>query len=191
MDCMMRAVPVALLLCALCWSQQDAPKKPLPPKNPPPPRSEPAPENEGEYSSSRDNIIDLSPPKNDAKEHPDSREAVEETTGEVQEFHPYDPHRAEKNIEVGDFYLKRKNYRAAEDRYREALLYKPNDAIATFRLAQCLEKKGELQEARETYAAYLKILPNGPFAVESRAAIDRLKEKSADANPAGKGPPRK
>jgi tetratricopeptide (TPR) repeat protein len=188
---MIRAVLVALLLCLSLWAQQEAPKKQLPPKNPPPPRSEPTPQGEGEYSSSRDSIIDLSPPKNDVKEHPDSREAVEETTGEVQEFHPYDPHRAEKNIEVGDFYLKRKNYRAAEDRYREALLYKPNDAIATFHLAQCLEKRGEADEASETYAAYLKILPNGPFAEESRAGIDRLKGKSADVSPQSDGTPKK
>src|SRR6059058_4482209 len=45
-----------------------------------------------------------------------------------------------KDVEVGDFYFKRKNYRAAADRYQEALIYKPNDALVNFRAAQCLEK---------------------------------------------------
>ena len=50
------------------------------------------------------------------------------------------PHKAAKDIEVGDFYFKKKNYAAAESRYREALYYKDNDAIATYHLALCLEK---------------------------------------------------
>ena len=50
-------------------------------------------------------------------------------SGGITELHSWDPHKAAKNVEVGDFYFKRKNYRAAEDRYREALRYKDNDAI--------------------------------------------------------------
>ena len=80
-------------------------------------------------------------------------------------------------MEVGDYYMKRKNYRAAESRYREALEYKPNDAIATFRLAVVLEKTGELEEARQSYQEYLKILPQGPFAAEAKKALERLKPK--------------
>jgi Flp pilus assembly protein TadD len=78
-------------------------------------------------------------------------------------------------VEVGDFYFKRKNYRAAEDRYREALRYKDNDAIATIRLAVCLEKLGILDDARAEYESYLRILPHGPQAAEAQKAIDRLK----------------
>ena len=48
--------------------------------------------------------------------------ADDSAPGDVQEFHPYDPHRASKDIEVGDFYFKKKNYGAALERYREALL---------------------------------------------------------------------
>src|ERR1700681_3699215 len=129
-------------------------------------------------SSSKDTQVDLSPPADDAKKHPNSSSAIAaaeaEATG-VAEFHPWDPHKAAKDVEVGDFYFKRKNYRAAEDRYREALLYKDNDAIATFRLAVCLEKMDEPDDARKEYESYLKILPHGPQAEEARKAIDRLK----------------
>lgn len=75
---------------------------------------------EAEESSSRDTRIDISPPKDDAKKHPDSASAVEDLTADdnpansdVQEFHPWNPMKAVKDIEVGDFYFKRKNYRAA------------------------------------------------------------------------------
>jgi tetratricopeptide (TPR) repeat protein len=100
---------------------------------------------------------------------------------DVSEFHPWNPHKAAKDIEVGDFYFKRKNYRAAQDRYREALFYKDNDAVATFRLAVCLEKMDQPEDARKEYESYLKILPHGPQAEEAHKAIDRLKSPAASA----------
>jgi tetratricopeptide (TPR) repeat protein len=99
--------------------------------------------------------------------------------GGVQEFKPWNPHKAEKDVEVGDFYFKRKNYRAALDRYREALYYKYDDAVATFRLAVCQEKLGESNEARKAYEAYLKILPQGTFAGEAHQALERLKPQTS------------
>jgi len=106
---------------------------------------------------------------------------AESGRSDVSEFHPWDPHKAAKDIEVGDFYFKRKNYRAAEDRYREALFYKDNDATATFRLAVCLEKMGRPDEARKEYESYLKILPYGPQAEEAHKAMERLKDPAAGA----------
>lgn len=131
-------------------------------------------------SSSKDSQIDLSPPADDAQTHPQSSTVVAEaeagiSPGGVSEFHTWDPHKAAKSMEVGDFYFKRKNYRAAEERYREALHYKNNDALATIRLAVCLEKLGVFDDARVEYEAYLKLLPHGPEAEQAQKAIDRLK----------------
>lgn len=144
---------------------------------------------EGE-SSSKDTKIDLSPPADDEKAHPQSSDVLSDSTGgsansNVGEFHPWNPHKAAKDIEVGDFYFKRKNYRAAEDRYREALYYKDNDAIATYRLAVCLEKLDEPGEAVSQFENYLKILPHGPQAEDARKAIERLNGSGAHAK-AGK-----
>lgn len=133
------------------------------PGNQSPPRSE-APEGQ---SSSRDTRIDLSPPPDDMK-----HEGAD--LPDVTEFHSYDPHKAAKDVEVGDFYFGRKNYRAAESRYAEALEWKPNDAVATFRLAQSQEKLGKKQDALKNYQGYLKILPQGEFSVEAKASITRL-----------------
>jgi tetratricopeptide (TPR) repeat protein len=139
-------------------------------------------------SSSKDSQIDLSPPPDDAKAHPQSSDVLTDmegaTNADGSEVHPWNPHKAAKDIEVGDYYFKRKNYRAAEDRYREALTYKDNDAIATFRLAVCLEKMDQPDQARKEFENYLKILPNGPQAGEAQKAIQRLKGPSADARPA-------
>ncbi len=161
-----------LLLGLFCAAQQSAPDK-TDDRN-----------REAGESSSHDTRIDISPPKDDAKNHPYSKAAVADLEAEdkpensdVQEFRPWNPMKALKDVEVGDYYFKRKNYRAALDRYKEALFYKDNDAIASFRLAQCQEKLGDKTEARKYYEQYLKILPAGEFAKEARVSLERL-EKS-------------
>jgi tetratricopeptide (TPR) repeat protein len=142
---------------------------------------------EAQESSSHDTRIDISPPKDDAKNHPNSKSALADLeeadkpdASGVQEFTPWNPMKALKDIEVGDYYFKRKNYRAALDRYKEALYYKENDAEASFRLAQCQEKLGDEKEARKYYEQYLKILPEGPYAKDAHASLDRLAKSVAD-----------
>ena len=136
---------------------------------------------EAEVSSSLDTRIDISAPKDDAKNHPDSKAAVADLdvadspdTSGVQEFHPWNPLKALKDIEVGDYYFRRKNYRAALERYKDALYWKENDAVASFRLAVCQEKLGNKEEARKFYEQYLKILPEGAFAKDAHTSLDRL-----------------
>lgn len=174
----------------LSFPEDDVPAKSAPandaPKRPPsmePPRSDRVRVDDlgsgvGE-SSSKDTQVDLAPPGDDAKAHPKSSTAVADAeagaSGGITELQSWDPHKAAKDVEVGDFYFKRKNYHAAEDRYREALRYKDNDAIATIRLAVCLEKLGILDDARAEYESYLRILPHGPQASEAEKALNRLK----------------
>jgi tetratricopeptide (TPR) repeat protein len=131
-------------------------------------------------SSSKDTQIDISPPPGDDKEHPQSSNDFD-ADGDITEFRLWDPHRAAKDIEVGDFYFKRQNYVGAESRYREALMYKENDATATFKLAECLFKMKRLDEALAEYESYLKILPNGPEAPLAKKAIERLNGAPAPA----------
>ena len=200
---------VFTLFLSAALAQQSSTRPKLPPPNQPPPRSDqntvPADKShasiQSEESSSKENPPDLTPPPDDAKTHPDSGTALHEAEdaaglhegdeiGGVQEFKPWNPHKAEKDVEVGDFYFKRKNYRAALDRYREALIYKNDDAVATFRLAVCQEKLGDNDEARKAYEAYLKILPHGPFAGEAQQALTRLKAQASQSVAPSKDPAR-
>jgi tetratricopeptide (TPR) repeat protein len=138
-----------------------------------------------EESSSKDTRIDLSPPKDDAKNHPLSNPGIgntNESASDVQEMHPWDPHKAAKDLEVGDYYFKRKNYKAAIERYKHALIYKPNDAVAQFRLAESLDKTGNSDEAVEHYEEYLKILPHGPYSEDAQKALARLNDQSKPAS---------
>ena len=132
-----------------------------------PPRSDQLAPDE---SSSKQTEIDISPPAGDEK-HPGSDES------EFNEFHPWDPHKAAKCVEVGDFYFKQGNYRAAISRYQEALEWKPRDAEATYKLGEGQEKAGDIPAALENYQAYLKILPKGPYAEKAQKGVERLKAK--------------
>lgn len=162
-----------LLLAAMAAAQQ------VPPKSEPLPTDVPQVKTHSEDgSSSRDRNVDLSPPKNDAKNHPDSEVDDSDDTG-VNEMHPWDPHKAMKNIEVGDYYFHRKNYKAALSRYQEALSYKPNDAEATYKLAESFDKLGQKDDARDNYSAYLKILPGGKYAKDCEKALARLPKPTA------------
>ena len=143
-----------------------------------PPRSDQLAPDE---SSSKQTQIDVSPPSSDAKKSV--------THGEVDEFHPWDPHRATKCVEVGDFYYKQGNYRAAISRYQEALEWKPRDAEATYKLGEAEEKSADFKGAMENYQAYLKILPTGPYAEKARKGIDRLKAKTRTAAVQAAAPP--
>jgi tetratricopeptide (TPR) repeat protein len=154
--------------------QQSQQQPPLPP-NKKAPRSDD--EIQSGESSSRSNV-DLSPPPGDATAHDGA------AISDVEEFHSYDPHKAMKNVEVGDFYFKRGNYGAAASRYAEALLWKPNDAIATYRLAESQEKLGKLADALKNYQGYLKILPKGEYAELAKQGITRLATKTQATPPA-------
>jgi tetratricopeptide (TPR) repeat protein len=134
------------------------------------PNSQPLPRSSNpEESSSKDSQVPLTPPAGE--------------DSDVLELHPYNPHKADKDVEVGDFYFKRNNYRAAESRYAEALDYMPNHAAATYKLAEAQAKLGKTAQARANYEKYLKILPSGEFAGSAKAALARLDAQAKESPP--------
>jgi len=183
----MRSVFVTLLFTVSLggWALAQQPSQPdphQPAQNQAPPRSDQAREAEAGESSSRDTRIDLSPPRDDAKNHPNSGVAAsnpeDEPPPDVEEMHPWNPYRAMKDDEVGDFYFKRKSYRAALARYQDALLWKEKDAAANFRMAQCYEKLDQPDQAILHYQEYLKILPDGPLAKDAHKALQKLQAEA-------------
>ena len=165
-------------LLAFCQEPTAEPKKELDPqmKQPTePPRTQADPNaRRGEDSSSADRTVDISPPPDDDK-HPRSSLVGPDPTDGVTEMKQWNPHQADKEVEVGLYYFRRKNYGAAERRFRTALYWQDNHAEACYRLGTALEKLKQPEEAREYYERYLKILPKGEFANDARKALDRLK----------------
>lgn len=167
----MIVVCAGLALSAQERSQDDQPH--IVPKNQPKPqRQEQQPPDQQGESSSKETQIDLSGKSTSDKTG--SEAAGSNAPDDVQEMRPWDPHKAAKDIEVGQYYLKVKNYRAALDRFNEALLYKPKDAEATFYLAATQEKLELFTKSYENFSLYLEMLPNGPLAKPAHDALKRL-----------------
>jgi|SRR3954449_6324267 len=76
--------------------------------------------------------------------------------------------------EVGEFYLERGNYHAAESRFRDALQLNPNDARAMFDLGRSLESLGRTDEAIVAYDSCENSQHTGDYAERSRKAVERL-----------------
>ncbi|HUN87688.1 MAG TPA: hypothetical protein VMU28_02795 [Terriglobales bacterium] len=139
-----------------------------------PPTDFPFPENEEprSYSSSKDSVGDITPPTNDAN-RPGNNTSLDPNTN-VNEMKPWNPYKADNDIEVGTFYMKRGNYKAAEARFRDALYWQDNNAVATYRLATLLDKEKRGEEARPYFESYLRILPHGEYSGECKKALGRL-----------------
>lgn len=141
-----------------------APKRQDGYERPPFPGDAPGTNSTGE-SSSRDSQIDLSAKPEPKEAAPEEDEAV---------LQPWDPHKAAKDVEVGQYYFKIKNYRAALERFNHALIYKANDAEAIYGLASTQEKLDLLSLADQNYRKYLQILPHGPKSKEAEEALKRI-----------------
>ena len=96
-------------------------------------------------------------------------------TAELKGTALYDPIEAAHDVETGDYYFGRENYRAALSRYQEALQDKPDDAAIQLRLGRVCEKLNLAEEAYGHYDAALLLAPDGPGAKSAREGMERLR----------------
>lgn len=86
----------------------------------------------------------------------------------------WDPLRAEKDLEVGQFYMKRGDIDAAIDRFEDAATAKPGYAIPFRYLAEAQEKKGLKKQAIKSYQRYLDLYPHAEDGDKVRKKIEKL-----------------
>jgi tetratricopeptide (TPR) repeat protein len=89
-----------------------------------------------------------------------------------------DPVESKKNINIGNFYLKQKNYAAAIERYLEATEYQIDSVRACEALARAYEKNGDITKAISTYKTFIEKNPNSPNAAKFRIKIADLEKKA-------------
>ncbi len=73
----------------------------------------------------------------------------------------FNPLEAEHDLQIGNYYFKKGNYKAALNRFREATRWNPNYAEAFLRLGDSEEKLRDKQAAHQAYARYLELAPDG------------------------------
>ena len=85
----------------------------------------------------------------------------------------WDPLRAEKDLEVGQYYMRKGDVDAAIDRFQDAALAKPGYAIPFRYLGEAQEKKGLKRDAMKSYSRYLDLYPHA----EDKSKIEKKIEK--------------
>jgi len=89
----------------------------------------------------------------------------------------WDPLRAEKDIEVGQYYMRKGDVDAAIDRFQDATTAKPGYAIPFRYLGEAQEKKGLRKQAIKSYTRYLELYPHAEDGDKVRKKIDKLRSE--------------
>lgn len=87
----------------------------------------------------------------------------------------FNPLQAEKEIQVGVFYTKRGAWKSAKLRFEEATKWNPSSAEAWWRLAEANERLKDEKAAREAWAKYLELEPNGKYAQQAKRKLGSKK----------------
>jgi len=86
----------------------------------------------------------------------------------------WDPLRADKDMEVGQYYLHKGDVDAAIDRFQDAIIAKPGFAIPFRYLGEAQEKKGLKKQALKSYQRYLDLYPHAEDGDKVRKKIEKL-----------------
>ncbi len=89
----------------------------------------------------------------------------------------FNPLQALKELQVGRFYMKKGNYRAAALRFQEATRWDGTNPDGFLLLGEASEKQKDTAAAREAYTKYLQLAPEAKNAAEIRKKL-AVKRKS-------------
>jgi tetratricopeptide (TPR) repeat protein len=108
------------------------------------------------------------PPKPPAKPNKDN------ATQNAPDQPTWDPLRAEKDMEVGQYYMRKGDVEAAIDRFQDATLAKPGYAIPFRYLGEAQEKKGLKKQAIKSYQRYLDLYPHAEDGDKIKKKLEKL-----------------
>jgi tetratricopeptide (TPR) repeat protein len=112
-----------------------------------------------------------------APKKPDKKHKSDAATQNAPDQPSWDPLRAEKDIEVGQYYMRKGDVDAAIDRFQDATTAKPGYAIPFRYLGDAQEKKGLRKEAIKSYSRYLDLYPHAEDGDKIRKKIDKLRSE--------------
>jgi hypothetical protein len=96
---------------------------------------------------------------------------------------------ASKDIDVGKFYLDRKNWKAALSRFESALVLDPENPEVYWGLAEAEHHLGDFANAKAHYLKLLEYDPDGPHGKQARRELkDPALEKAQSGQPAATTP---
>jgi tetratricopeptide (TPR) repeat protein len=96
-----------------------------------------------------------------------------------------------KDIEVGEYYLQTKNWKAAHSRFESALVLDPENPEVYWGLAEAEHHLGDLANARAHYMRLLEYDPDGPHGKQARKELkDPALAHAQSVQPAAPEPPK-
>ena len=113
-------------------------------------------------------------PPDDLKPKSKAKQKKDAATQNAPDQPTWDPLRAEKDLEVGQYYMKKGDVDAAIDRFQDATTAKPGYAIPFRFLAEAQEKKGLKKQAIKSYQRYLDLFPHAEDGDKVRKKIEKL-----------------
>ncbi|MFI5093188.1 MAG: tetratricopeptide repeat protein [Candidatus Acidiferrum sp.] len=111
------------------------------------------------------------PKKQDAKP---AKPNTDSATQSAPDQPTWDPLRAEKDMQVGTYYMHKGDLDAAIDRFQDATTAKPGYALPFLRLGEAQEKKGLKRQAIKSYTRYLDLYPHAEDKDKIQKKIDKL-----------------
>jgi tetratricopeptide (TPR) repeat protein len=114
------------------------------------------------------------PPTGSSSKQQKKNADAESATKNAPDQPMWNPLRAEKDIEVGKYYMDKGDVDAAIDRFNDAILAKPGYAIPFLYLGEAQEKKGLKRQAIKSYTRYLDLLPHADDRSKIQKKIDKL-----------------
>src|SRR5947209_1821292 len=113
-------------------------------------------------------------PNDDMKPKSSTKQRKDAATQNAPDQPAWDPPRAEKDLEVGQYYMKKGDVDAAIGRFHDAAVAKPGYAIPFRFLGEAQEKKGLKKQAIKSYQRYLDLCPHAEDGDKIRKKIDKL-----------------
>ena len=120
------------------------------------------------------------PPANAPAESPSPAKPKKNADNAVQsapDQPTWNPQRAEKDLEVGKYYMKKGDVDAAIDRFEDATVAKPGYAVPYLYLGEAYEKKGKKKPAVKAYQRYLDLYPHAEDGDRIRKRIEKLNQE--------------
>jgi len=118
--------------------------------------------------------------QSDEPAKPKANKQTDTATKNAEDQPKWDPLRAEKDLEVGQYYMRIGKIDAAMDRFQDAIDAKPGYAVPFLYLGEAQEKKGMKRDAVKSYKRYLELYPHAEDKEKVQKKIDKLQAEVGD-----------
>jgi len=112
-----------------------------------------------------------------SKDAPKPKPNTDTATQNAPDQPTWDPLRAEKDLQVGQYYLHKGDMDAAIDRFQDAAEAKPGYAIPFRFLGEAQERKGLKRDALKSYTRYLDLYPRAEDKDKIEKKIEKLRNE--------------